>query len=155
MSAHSGGGSDGRSARERPVAVAIPAAFLLAAPALQVAAARLQARVLNFGEPRLAAYLVYGVAAPLVGWLLWRLHPRARLGFYVFASCEVIRFWRGGLAPWGVPVVYLALIACLYTPGARTALPLIRPGERLASYGRLRPGRRAPAGDRDQGADAS
>lgn len=111
---------------KRPLAVTIPAALLLAAPLLQLGAVYLGVRFLGFGEPRLRAHLIYGVAAPVVGWLLWRMRPRARFAFYVFASCELIRFWLHGRVHWEVPLLYTSLIAWLYTAPARAVLPLIR-----------------------------
>jgi len=127
---------------KRPWAVTMPAAFLFSAPILQVASDHFGVRFLNFGEARLGAYLIYGIAAPAVGWMLWRMHPRARFAFYIFASCELIRFWRHGFLHWEVPLLYGGLIAWLYTPAARGALPMIRATDRLAAYARLWPWRR-------------
>ena len=118
----------------RPLAVTVPAAFLLTAPLLQLGAVYLGVRFLGFGEPRLRAHLVYGVAAPVVGWLLWRMRPRARFAFYVFASCELVRFWLHGLIHWEVPLLYTGLIAWLFTPPARAALPLVKDTERLDAF---------------------
>ena len=119
---------------KRPLAVTIPAVFLLAAPLLQLGAVYLGVRFLGFGEPRLRAHLIYGVAAPVVGWLLWRMRPRARFAFYVFASCELVRFWLHGLVHWEVPLLYTGLIAWLFTPPARAALPLVKDTERLDTF---------------------
>ena len=84
----------------------------------------------------------YGVAAPVVGWLLWRMRPRARFAFYIFASCELIRFWSHGLVHWEIPLLYAGLIAWLYTPPARAALPLIQATEWLDAFARPRHGDR-------------
>ncbi len=132
---------------KRPWAVTIPAAYLLAAPALQVASDRFGVPFLNFGEATLRTYLIYCLAAPVVGWMLWRVRPRARFALYIFASCELIRFWRHGLLHWEVPILYAALVALLYTPAARAALPMIRPSDKLAAYARLWPGRKRPSSD--------
>ena len=51
----------------RPLSVTVPAALLLVAPLLQLAAVRFDVAFLNFGELRPAAYLIYGIAAPLIG----------------------------------------------------------------------------------------
>ena len=131
---------------KRPWAVTIPAALLFAAPLLQLAAVRFGLPFLNFGEARLRAYLIYGIAAPMVGWMLWRMWPRARFAFYIFASSELIRFWRHGLVHWEVPLLYTGLIAWLYTPAARAALPMIRATDRLAAYARLWLRRKQPPG---------
>jgi hypothetical protein len=117
---------NGRVSVKRPLAVTIPAALLLAAPLLQLGAVYFGVTFLGFGEPRLRAHLIYGIAAPLVGWMLWRMHPRARFAFYIFASCELIRFWRNGALHLEVPLLYAVLIAWLYAPLARAVLPLIR-----------------------------
>lgn len=122
---------------KRPLAVTTPACFLLLAPLLQLASVHFGVRVLNFGKATLRDYLIYSLAAPIVGWLLWQMRPRARLAFYIFASCEFIRFWRHGFVHWEVPLLYVGLIAWLYTPVARAALPVIRPADRLAAYSRL------------------
>jgi len=127
---------------KRPLAVTIPAAHLLAAPLLQLSAVYLGVTFLGFGEPRLRAHLIYGIAAPVVGWLLWRMRPRARFAFYIFPSCELIRFWLHGRVHWEVPLLYTSLIAWLYTPAARAALPLIKDTERFDAFARPRRGSR-------------
>ncbi len=137
---------DGRSPIRRPLAVTVPAMLLLLAPLLQLASVYLRAPFLNFGEARVSAYLIYGIAAPVVGWLLWQMRPRARLAFYIFGSCELIRFWRHGLVHWEVPLLYVGLIAWLYSPVARAALPVIRPADRLAAYARMWRGRKDSCG---------
>ena len=129
---------DSRVSVKRPLAVTIPAAFLLAAPLLQLGAVYFGVTFLGFGEPRLRAHLIYGIAAPVVGWLLWRMRPRARFAFYIFASCELIRFWLHGRVHWEVPLLYTGLIAWLYTPAARAALPLIKDTERFDAFARPR-----------------
>ena len=121
------------------MAVTIPAALLLAAPLMQLGSVHFGVPFLNFGEVRLRTYAIYGIAAPVVGWMLWRMWSRARFAFYIFASCELIRFWRHGLVHWEVPLIYGGLIAWLYTPAALAALPMIRPTDRLATYARLWP----------------
>ena len=131
----------------RPWAVTIPAAFLLLAPLLQIASVHFAVPFLNFGEARPRAYLIYCLAAPVVGWMLWRMWPRARFAFYIFASCELIRFWRHGLVHWEVPLIYGGLIAWLYTPAALAALPMIRPTDRLATYAKLWPWRKRSSPD--------
>ena len=131
---------------KRPWAVTIPAVLLLLSPLLQTASAHFGMPFLNFGEATLLAYLIYSLAAPVIGWMLWRMWPRARFAFYIFTSCELIRFWRHGLDHWEVPLLYGGLIAWLYTPAARAALPMIRATDRLAAYARLWPGRHHPPG---------
>jgi len=66
------------------------ALWLLAAPALQ-ALALAGLPVLNFSPGHVWNYLAYGLAAPWVGILLWRRHPRARFAAYVFLTLETGR----------------------------------------------------------------
>ena len=127
---------DGKVPVRRPLAVTLPAAFLLAAPLLQLGAVCLGVTFLGFGEPKPRAHMIYGIAAPVVGWLLWRMHPRARFAFYIFASCELIRFWLSGRVHWEVPLLYAGLIALLYTAPARAVLPLIQATGRPRAFAR-------------------
>jgi hypothetical protein len=122
---------------KRPWAMTAPAAFLLALPILQIASSRFAVSFLNFGQGGLRAHLIYGGVAPVIGWMLWRMHPRARFAFYVFASCELIRFGRDGFHHWEVPLLYGGLIAWLYTPLARDTLPIIRAIDRINVYASL------------------
>ena len=131
---------------KRPLAVTIPAVYLLAAPILQIASARLGRPFLNFGELSLRALLIYGIAAPAVGWMVWQMRPRARFAFYIFASCELIRFWRHWPHHWGVPLLYGGLVVWLYSPTARLALPMIHTTDRFSAYAMLIPWRRRPSG---------
>jgi hypothetical protein len=124
------------------LAVTIPAALLLAAPLLQLSAVYLGVTFLGFGEPRLRAHLIYDIAAPVMGWLLWRMRPRARFAFYIFASCELVRFWLHGRVHWEVPLLYAGLIAWLFTPPVRAALPLVKDTERLDAVAGPRRGSR-------------
>jgi hypothetical protein len=110
------------------------ALWLLAAPALQ-ALALAGLPVLNFSPGHAWNYLAYGLAAPSVGLLLWRRHPRARFAAYVFLTLEA---WRGvHLRHW--PAVWLALawIALLQLPSARRDAPSVRPAEVRARLVRL------------------
>ncbi len=132
---------------KRPWAVMIPAVLLLLAPLFQLTSVHFGAPFLNFGETTLRAYLIYGIGAPVVGWMLWRMWARARFAFYIFASCELIRYWRHGFLHWEVPLLYGGLIAWLYTPAARAAVPMIRATDRIAAYARLWPGRKRPSSD--------
>jgi len=112
------------------------------------ASPHLAAGFFNFGDARFRAHLIYGIAAPVVGWMLWRMRHRARFAFYIFVSCELIRFWRHGLVHWEVPLLYGGLIGWLYTPAARAALPIIRATDRLTVYARLWPLRKRPPEER-------
>jgi len=71
---------------------------------------------------------ISGAAAPVVAYLLWRAHPRARFAAYVFFSVVAL---RGALrGSWGALAYALAAIALLQTPAALRAWPRLRFGER-------------------------
>lgn len=107
---------------------------LMVAPAIQVASLA-GLRVLNFAPDRPWNYLAYGLAAPYVGVLLWRRHPRARFAAYVFLTHEVVRGLH--FRHWGAVGVALGWIALLQLPAARRYVPSVRPAEiraRLLRY---------------------
>ncbi len=115
------------------VITALALAFSLA-PALQ-AASLAGFRALNFAPDRPWNYLAYGLAAPYVGVLLWRRHPRCRFGAYVFLSHEIVRGLH--FRHWDAVAIALAWIALLQLPAARRYAPSLRPGEileRLPSF---------------------
>jgi len=67
-----------------------------------------------------------GAAAPVVAWLLWRRHPRARFSAYVLLSAVLLRgaFTRS----WASAAFAGAAILLLQAPAARRAWPRLRPG---------------------------
>ncbi len=73
-----------------------------------------------------ARWWISGLAAPAIGLLLWRLHPRARFAAYIFFSVVALR----GLATrrWGALAFALAAVALMQTPSARRAWPRLRRG---------------------------
>ena len=99
---------------------------LFLAPALQ-AASLAGFRALNFAPDRPWNYLAYGLAAPYVGVLLWRRHPRCRFAAYVFLSHEIIR--GAHFRHWDAVAIALAWIALLQLPAARRYAPSLRPAE--------------------------
>ena len=80
-----------------------------------------------------AALLVYAVVAlalgwwpsallaPLVAWLLWRRHPRARFAAYIYFSVMTARALL--TASWPLAVFALGALAALQLPAARRAWP--------------------------------
>ena len=112
----------------RPAIITLLACYLLANPFLQVAAvlAPQHARLFNFG-PHWLSYAVYILVAPLVGYLLWTGHPRARFAVYLFLSLELFRGLR--FRHWDAVAFALVVIALLQTPGARRFCPSIRSAE--------------------------
>ena len=79
---------------------------------------------------------LHGLAAPLVAWLLFRRHRRARFAAYVFLTAV---FARSVLTQdWLVASGAVGLGALLQLPAATREWPRIRPGFR-----------RTPAGARD------
>ncbi len=99
---------------------------LFLAPALQ-AASLAGFRALNFAPDRPWNYLAYGLAAPYVGLLLWRRHPRARFAVYVFLTHEIARGLH--FRHWDAVALALAWIALLQLPAARRYAPSLRPAE--------------------------
>ncbi|MBI3090931.1 MAG: hypothetical protein HYY96_09715 [Candidatus Tectomicrobia bacterium] len=65
--------------------------YLLAHPVLKVLVLWSGRSFLNLQPARGRGWIIYGLAAPLVGWLVWRRHPRARFALYVFMTLEA---WR-------------------------------------------------------------
>ena len=67
--------------------------------------------------------------APVVAWLLWRRHARARFTAYVFLSVLTA---RGALiASWLLVVFALAVIGALQLPAARRVWPRLTRGRPL------------------------
>jgi hypothetical protein len=71
---------------------------------------------------------ISGAAAPVVAYLLWRSHPRARFAAYVFFSVVALRGAMGD--SWGAAAYAVAAIVLLQTPAALRAWPRLRFGER-------------------------
>lgn len=107
---------------------------LFLAPVLQ-AASLAGLRALNFAPDRPWNYLAYGLAAPYVGVLLWRRHPRCRFAAYVFLSHEIVRGLH--FRHWDAVAIALAWIVLLQLPAARRYAPSLRPAEiraRISGY---------------------
>jgi len=67
--------------------------------------------------------------APVVAWLLWRRHPRARFTAYVFLSVLAA---RGALmGAWPLVLFALAAVGALQLPAARRAWPRLTRGRPL------------------------
>lgn len=73
-----------------------------------------------------------GVAAPLVAWLLWRRHARARFAAYVLLSVVIARAVLAG--DWWLASAGLVVILALQTPAAARVWPRLRPGLRRSSH---------------------
>jgi hypothetical protein len=71
---------------------------------------------------------ISGLSAPLVAWLLWRRHPRARFSAYVLLSIVVIRSTLRG--PAWLALVAIAGVVVMQTPHAIAAWPRLRLGKR-------------------------
>jgi hypothetical protein len=65
-----------------------------------------------------------GAAAPVVAWLLWRRHARARFSAYVLLSVVVARAALTGA--WWLAIAALVVIVALQTPAAARAWPRLR-----------------------------
>jgi len=69
------------------------------------------------------------VFSPVLAWLLWRRHRRARFAAYIFFSVMAARAWLAG--SWPLAVFALGAIAALQLPAARRAWPRLTPGRPL------------------------
>ena len=69
------------------------------------------------------------IAAPVVAWLLWRRHPRARFTTYVFFSVMTARGLLG--SHWWLTLFALGAIGVLQLPAARRAWPRLTRGRPL------------------------
>jgi len=67
--------------------------------------------------------------APLVAWLLWRRHARARFTAYVFFSVMTARAVL--IASWPLALFALGAIGALQLPAARRAWPRLTRGRPL------------------------
>jgi hypothetical protein len=122
------------------------AASLALAPLLQ-ALSFAGLRVANFAPDRPWNYLAYGLAAPYVGWLVWRRHPRARFAAYVLLTHEALRgvhFHRRDAV-----AIAAGWVLLLQLPAARRWMPALRPAEMRARW------RRVLTGDRGGLTDAA
>lgn len=77
-----------------------------------------------------ARWWVSGLAAPVVGALLWRRHPRARFAAYVFFSVVALRGLVG--RHWAAVLFAAGAVVLMQTPAARRAWPRLRPGRTRA-----------------------
>jgi hypothetical protein len=139
---------DDRESARRPAVVGMLAAWLALAPLLQ-ALSLAGLRVANFAPDRPWNYLAYGLAAPYVGWLVWRGHPRARFAAYVLLTHEALRgvhFQRRDAV-----AIAAGWVLLLQLPAARRSMPSLRPTEMRARWRRVLTGDR---GGRPDGAPA-
>jgi hypothetical protein len=68
-----------------------------------------------------SAWWPSALAAPVLAWLLWRRHRRARFAAYVFFSVMTVRAVL--TASWPLAVFALGAIAALQLPAAHRAWP--------------------------------
>jgi hypothetical protein len=69
------------------------------------------------------------IMAPLLAWLLWQRHRRARFAAYVFFSAMTARAIF--TATWPLALFALGAIGALQLPGARRAWPRLTRGRPL------------------------
>jgi hypothetical protein len=124
-------GPAAEAAGRRPGIIVALAAWLALAPLLQ-ALSLAGLRAANFAPDRPWNYLVYGLAAPYVAWLVWRGHPRARFAAYVFLTHEALRGIHH--RRWDAVALAGLLVLLLQLPSARRWLPSIRPAEMRAHW---------------------
>ncbi len=68
--------------------------YLLTAPIVEIYCLTTGSAVLNFGSRGWRGIYIYGIVAPLVGYLLWTGHGRARFSLYVFLTIDAFRAIR-------------------------------------------------------------
>ena len=64
------------------------------------------------------------VGAPIVAWLLWRCHRRARFAAYIFFSVMIARALL--TSAWCLALFALVMIGALQLPAAQRAWPRLR-----------------------------
>jgi hypothetical protein len=137
-------------ARARPPwPIAALVAWLALAPVLQ-ALSLAGLRLGNFAPDRPWSYLVYGLAAPYVAWLVWRRHVRARFAAYVFFTHEALRGIH--VERHDAVAIAVAWVLLLQLPAARRWMPSLRPRELSARWRRglaFRRSERPPVGPPD------
>jgi hypothetical protein len=67
--------------------------------------------------------------APIVAWLMWRRHRRARFAAYIFFSALAARSVL--IESWPLGVFALVAVVLLQLPAARRAWPRLTPGQPL------------------------
>ncbi|MEE8473226.1 MAG: radical SAM protein [Dehalococcoidia bacterium] len=119
--------------RRGALGTALTAAYFLAMPVLLAAAYVLHTEFLNYGAPTWRTVIIYGMAAPFVGYLFLRRSPKARLAAYVFLTLDILR----SLAAAHYLPMFLdaGLLLFLQTGGMRRAFP---PLKSSAIHARLR-----------------
>ncbi|MBI3988144.1 MAG: hypothetical protein HY347_00860 [candidate division NC10 bacterium] len=84
-----------RGLRDMPPGALVVSGYFLMSPLLQLFAYLAHVRFLNFGAPPWRNFVIYGLAAPVVGFLLLSRHERARFATYIYLSLEILRSVRG------------------------------------------------------------
>ena len=75
-------------------------------------------------------------AALILGWLLWRRHPRARFAAYIFFSALALRAVTS--SRWLTLALAVGGVLLLQAPSARDAWPRLRPGWSRQAGDRMR-----------------
>ena len=73
-----------------------------------------------------AGWWLSAAVAPVVTWLLWRRHPRARFTAYIFLSVLLARALL--IASWPLALFALGAIGALQLPAARRTWPRLTRG---------------------------
>ena len=73
-----------------------------------------------------AGWWLSAAVAPVVAWLLWRRHPRARFTAYIFLSVLLARALL--IASWPLALFALGAIGALQLPAARRTWPRLTRG---------------------------
>ena len=115
-------------ASQPPLAARLVAFYLLLHPIFEALAVWSGQRMLNLQADQRRGWIIYGLAAPFVGWLVWRCHPRARFALYIFMTLEA---WRAfDQSPWTLArplalAIAIAIVLIFQAPAMRRAYPSI------------------------------
>ena len=113
---------------EVPIVARLVGLYLLAHPVLKVLVLWSGRSFLNLQPARGRGWIIYGLAAPLVGWLVWRRHPRARFALYVLMTLEVWRAFDRATFALERPLALAmaaAILLLFQMPALRRAYPAI------------------------------
>jgi len=110
-----------------PLGALLICVYLFLNPLVQLYAYYFNIDLLNFGAPLWKNFIIYGLAAPFVGYLLWIKHERARFAIYIFLTLEITRAIKG--RHFDLLALSTAIIVYLQTGEARRIYPSLKPTE--------------------------
>ncbi len=114
--------------RRLPLPARLVALYLLLHPLAEALAWRSGQAFLNLLPDQRRGWIIYGLAAPFTGWLVWRGHRRARFALYIFMTLEAWRSFGGQsfhlARPWSLAAAVL-IVLLFQLPALQRAYPSI------------------------------